>query len=909
MSVEPLPPDPTPSPPSVRPFALTKIRPPSARPDVVARPRLEAALMTALLHARLTLLVAPAGFGKTVALGACLEAARQAGTAGCVWISADEDDDLPRISACTVAALEPFKVPWKRWVSPAATAAALTGADAERRRAIANDFVNALTATAVPRGLIVIDDAHRLGDVAIFEFLDHMIERLPPHWGVVLSSRIDPPMAIGRWRGRGELAEFRQAELRFELGEVRVLVGNVVDTAPSLQPEALLERTQGWAAGLRMALQARRSGASLSEQHVFDFVASEVLAEMPEAKRLFLVRCSVLPELTAARCTAVSGDADAARWLDEIERQGLFVSVRGEGTDAVLVLHDLFRACLELQLQRELPHELPQLLQRAALHEPDTPRRVGFLVRAGAWDAARADLFEAAPALITAGVVGPVHRLIEQFPAVQRDAPEFHMIRGLSAWAQWDFDTMRVAMRRAVEGFAQAGHEPHRQWALAHEAIGLLASRQPQDAAPLLAELTSAGPLDGEVLITTLHAQTWQALELGPLDAVCALMARELQEIERRPLPVLWYKASPTMGFVGLPGSRAVLAQYVEGASAAAGEALSALRVLAMVIQGWLEAWAGQADEAQALLQTAADDSRWLDQAEVIGWQVAMGQAFVHALRGDASAALAATRHPLPRPRPGLVSSRRHTLESLSLTIRIRVASAFGLAADVREAHQRLAQMPLPPGDRPFTQHRAALAGHAMLAQGDTDAAQQLWREALLAHEGDLRMLGLDTELRLRLAHAAVHDGQTGPAAQWLRPALARATAEQATTPLLLLGRGVLGDLAQHDWQSRLSQGERRQLQSLHSACAPLAATVAPRNGNVAGAAAPAGPGEPGLTERETEILQRLVAGDSNKVIAKVFDLSPHTVKRHVENILAKLQLNSRGQVAAWFHSAAERRG
>ncbi len=804
---------------SVRPFAVTKLRPPSARADVVARARLDAALTAALLQSRLVLLVAPAGFGKTVALGSCLEAMRRAGTAHCVWISADEDDDLPRISACTVAALEPFKVPWKAWVSPNATAAVLTGADAERRRSTANDFVNALTATEVPRGLIVIDDAHRLGDLAIFEFLDHMIERLPAHWGVVLSSRAEPPMAIGRWRGRGDLAEFRQAELRFELGEVRALLGETPDESPAMQPEALLQRTQGWAAGLRLALQARRSGGALSEQHVFDFVASEVLAEMPPAKRLFLIRCSVLSELSVARCATVSGDADAARWLDEIERQGLFVTVRGEGSDAVLVLHDLFRACLELQLQRELPHELPQLLQRAALNEPDTPRRVGFLVRAGAWDAARADLFEAAPALITAGVVAPVHRLIERFPAAQRDAPEFQMIRGLSAWAQWDFDTMRVAMRRAVEGFAQAGHEPHRQWALAHEAIGLLASRQPQDAAPLLAELTSAGPLDGEVLITTLHARTWQALELGPLDEVCVLMARELQEI---------------------------------------------------------------------------------DQAEVIGWQVAMGQAFVHALRGDASAALAATQHPLPRPRPGLVSSRRHTFESLALTIRIRVASAFGLDADVREAHQRLAQMPLPPGDRPFARHRAALVGHAMLAQGDADAAQRHWREALLAHEGDLRMLGLDMELRLRLAHAAVRAGLTEPAAHWLRPALARAAGEQAAAPLLLLGRGVLGDLAQHGWQGQLSQGERQQLQALHSACAPAA--VALHNAQAATATAPTGPGEPPLTERETEILQRLVAGDSNKVIAKAFDLSPHTVKRHVENILAKLRLNSRGQVAAWFH-------
>jgi LuxR family maltose regulon positive regulatory protein len=884
---------------SIRPFAVTKLRPPNARADVVARPRLDAALTAALLQSKLVLLVAPAGFGKTVALGSCLEAMRQAGTARCVWISADEDDDLPRISACTVAALEPFKVPWKAWVSPNATASVLTGADAERRRSIANDFVNALTATEVPRGLIVIDDAHRVNDVAIFEFLDHMIERLPPHWGVVLSSRTEPPMAIGRWRGRGELAEFRQAELRFELGEVRALLSDTTDASPAMQPEALLQRTQGWAAGLRLALQARRSGGALSEQHVFDFVASEVLAEMPPAKRLFLMRCSVLPELSVARCDTVSGDPEAARWLDEIERQGLFVSARGEGSDAVLVLHDLFRDCLEHQLQRELPHELPQLLRRAVQDEPDTPRRVGFLVRAGAWAEARADLFAAAPALLTAGVVAPVHRLIEQFPATQRDAPEFQMIRGLTAWSQWDFDAMRVAMHRAVEGFAQSGQPAHRLWALAHAAIGLLASRQPRDAAPLLAELQAAVPLEGEVLVATLHALTWQAIELGPLDEVSERMARELQEIERHPLPVLWYKASPTMGFVGLPGSHAVLSHYVEGASSAAGEALSALRVLATMIQGWLAAWAGQVDVAQALLQMAADDSRWLDQAEVIGWQVAMGQAFVQALRGDAQAALQTARHRLPPPRRGMASSRRHTLESLALSIEIRLASALGLDETVRDAHQRLAQVPPPCTDRPFAKYRAALAGHAALASGDAAGAHALWREAL-ADEGSLRLLGLDMELRTRLAHAACRGGETNEAAQWLRPALARAAADLAAAPLLMLGPAVLAGLARHDWHGALTPTEGQQLQALQRQAAS--------HGGAPLGTRPAAPAldrrEAGLTERENEILQRLVAGDSNKVIAKTFDLSPHTVKRHVENILAKLQLSSRGQVAAWFHTA-----
>ena len=101
------------------------------------------------------------------------------------------------------------------------------------------------------------------------------------------------------------------------------------------------------------------------------------------------------------------------------------------------------------------------------------------------------------------------------------------------------------------------------------------------------------------------------ALELGPLDQVCVLMNRQLDEIERRPSTVLWYKASPTIRFIGLPGSRLALARYVDGAAASAGQALSALRVLAALTDGWLELWAGDHAAAEPLLQRAADDRQW----------------------------------------------------------------------------------------------------------------------------------------------------------------------------------------------------------------------------------------------------------------------------------------------------------
>ena len=246
------------------------------------------------------------------------------------WIACDADDDLVRFAACLVAALDPYDLPWR--TSPDALAPLLAGGEAQQRAATA-ELVNALAATEVERGLIVIDDAHRIADPAVYAGLDLLVERLPPHWGVVVSTRVDPPLALARWRARGELAEFRHAELRFTQDEVERLLDGA-GAAPDAA--ALLRRTGGWAAGLGLVVNGRRGPAagmparpagSAIDRHMFDYLTSEVLDDMPAPLRRFLLRCSVLAELTASRCAAVSGDAQAARWLEEVEQRGLFVTV------------------------------------------------------------------------------------------------------------------------------------------------------------------------------------------------------------------------------------------------------------------------------------------------------------------------------------------------------------------------------------------------------------------------------------------------------------------------------------------------------------------------------------------------------------------------------------------------------
>ena len=201
-------------------FALAKIQPPRPRGALVERHALELALGQALQQAKLTLLLAPAGYGKTAALTRQIRQLPE----GCAlaWISADEDDPLQRFLACLSAALEPFDLPWR--VAPDALA---TLAQAGRGLGdVASELVNALAAAEVPRGLIVVDDLHRITDPQVFELLQRMLERWPEQWGLVLASRVEPPLPLARLRAAGDLAEFGQRQLRFSPAEVDALLAH-----------------------------------------------------------------------------------------------------------------------------------------------------------------------------------------------------------------------------------------------------------------------------------------------------------------------------------------------------------------------------------------------------------------------------------------------------------------------------------------------------------------------------------------------------------------------------------------------------------------------------------------------------------------------------------------------------------
>jgi LuxR family maltose regulon positive regulatory protein len=866
-------------------FAQTKIQPPRARSGLIARARLEGGLREALATRRLTLLQAPAGWGKTSALTR-LVSQLPAGHA-LAWIAADEDDDVQRLLACMCAALEPLDLAWR--VSPHALG---TLALAERGlRQVADELVNALASAEAARGIVVIDDAHRIKDTRVLELLRLLLEGLPaPHWGFVLSTRTVPELPLARWRAQDELAEFRLQDLRFEEADVAALLA-ASGMAPGSAAD-LVNRTGGWAAGLRLFLSVgaagdRRALAS-NQRHVFEYLADEVLAAMDDELRVFLVRCSLLPELTATRCAHVAQQPRAGVLLERVEREGLFVSPL-DAEERTLRLHDLFRDCLGDRLQRDHAEELPALLRRAAEHEPDLARAVSWLARAGAWEQAAQALAARGPAMVMVGGGPTIERLLTQFPAEELEhRPALHHLRALCAYQQFDFEVMVPEMERAAAGYAAAGQHGLAALARAYEAVGLLNCGRHAEARTAFAELNAA-PQTGSAAVLIAYFTAWVAYADHQPAQVAPAFENALRWLEQSDDGDLWEQCFLHCFLFGLPGMVPLIERFDASALRLTGDVPSVLRGSVMHSRAARAIGAGDLAHAAESLAVADEDLRWLGSPRALLTENYMLHMVLDALRGDREAV---ERH-AQRMREDMHGSgdanrRTHLCSGLLADARARwalgdderLASVTHELAQARNSYEwRYADVEHPMGQ-----------GMAALAAQRNEEAENLLRASLCESADEDMLFFRNSQTRLLLAEAQRRLGRLDAAAATLRPWLDSARRGGFVGGAMMAGRRVLEPLAKAAWGGRLALADITLLQRL---CGVSAA------GHPAEHDASRRPG--GLTEREWQVLGRIAAGDSNKDIARALDLSLFTVKRHVANIFDKLALSSRTQAAVWL--------
>jgi LuxR family maltose regulon positive regulatory protein len=350
------------------PLLSTKLHPSQGRPKLVARPRLTESLIRDLGR-RLTLLSAPAGFGKTTLLNEWTRN-RTGDGHSVAWVSLDEGDNDPvRFLSYLVAALRTVEERLGEGVL-----AALRSPEPPRIEAVVGTLVNEL-AELPGEIVIILDDYHVIDSESIHRIVSFLLERLPGSVHLVLSSRVDPPLSLARLRARGQITELHAADLRFTLEEAASFLKDVMSLNLSADDVSALEGvTEGWIAALQLAALSMREREDVSgfirsfsggHRDVFDFLAEEVLERQIERVQTFLLETSILNGLSGSLCDAVTGRDDGQRTLEMLDRENLLV-VPLDDERCWYRYHHLFADFLRGRLERERPEQLAALHLRAS---------------------------------------------------------------------------------------------------------------------------------------------------------------------------------------------------------------------------------------------------------------------------------------------------------------------------------------------------------------------------------------------------------------------------------------------------------------------------------------------------------------------------------------------------------------
>jgi len=357
----------------VEQLLATKFFVPPARPELVSRPKLIGQLNNGL-HRKLTLISAPAGFGKTTLVAEWVDNLRgdsdkenQIKTK-ITWLSLDEsDNNITQFLMYFITALNQIEG-IKATVGKGAMNM-LQSPQPPPTETTLTSLINEI-ATIPERIIFVLDDYHLIDAQPIHDAITFFLENLPPHMHLVIATREDPLLPLSRLRARGQLTELRAASLRFTTSEAGEFLNQVMGLDLSMADIAALERrTEGWIAGLQLAaisLQRKEGTSQLiksfsgSYRLVLDYLIEEVLEQQPESVHNFLLQTSILNRLTGSLCDALTGQDNGQQVLESLERANLFIVPLDEERRWYRY-HHLFADLLRQRLHQKHPEQLTKL--------------------------------------------------------------------------------------------------------------------------------------------------------------------------------------------------------------------------------------------------------------------------------------------------------------------------------------------------------------------------------------------------------------------------------------------------------------------------------------------------------------------------------------------------------------------
>jgi len=888
------------------PLIETKLFAPGRRGGLVPRPRLTG-ILDGARDARLVLLSAPPGFGKSTLLTEWLSA-EPGRLAAAAWVSLEAADTEPRwFWSYLIAALER--------VAPGVGGArdVLASGDASEQ-AVVDALINALHQDPADMWL-VLDDYHVIETPSLHDGMAHLIDHLPPRTHLLVSTRADPPWPLARLRARGELLEVRAQDLRFTPGEASAYLTESMGLALEARDvDSLEERTEGWIAALQLAALSLRgrtdasayiAGFSGDDRHVVDYLVDEVLDRQDAATREFLLDTSILDRVTGPLCDAITGHRDGRATLERLDRANLFV-IPLDDQRQWYRYHHLFADVLRTRAHGECPERVREAHRRASVWFESQGSAADAIRHAIAGDDVEraADLIEeAAHELRATRQEATLRRWLDSLPEATFDVRPVLAIahagallatgetrtveRRLDQAGRW---TSAADGERGLSEALAAGMQVRRTDVLPHlpSAIGLYraglarsrgdAASTVEHARAVLEATSDDQPLERGGAAGMLGLALWSA---GELEAAHDSWSAAVDYLGRAGHDSDVLGCSIALAEIRRTQGRLSDAQrtYERGLQLGLGAPDGPLRGTVDMHVGLagIAVDRGQADEARRHLDAAValgpkrglpqSAHRLLVATAGLRWATGDHEGAIEAL-DEAERRYDADMFPDVRPIPAM---------------RARVWVALGR---LDEASRWAREAGVDPGDDLsfLREYEHATLARLLIAQGADDRSG--------------RSVGQAVELAQRLEAAAVAGGRDGSRIDILL-VLAQGRAARGDRPAASAALGCALDLAEPEgWVGPFrADGPlvRRLLASVGgTGRAAFAGRILPT-----GTAADHGPAsqarlvEP-LSERELEVLRALRSDLGGPAIASQLHISPNTFRTHTRNVYAKLGVNDR---------------
>ncbi|HHY57301.1 MAG TPA: AAA family ATPase [Chloroflexi bacterium] len=866
----------------------TKLHPPPTLPATLPRAHLLERLRAGQ-RTPVTIVAAPPGFGKTTLIASWLA---QPDAPPSAWFAIDADDNVPaRFFSYLMATL--------RQHHPTAWEDLLPELDTPTTepRALMAAMLADWPRTAGPT-VLVLEDYHCITAQPIHAALAFLIDHLPPSLQLVFISRTDPPLPLGRWRVRGLLTELRAADLRFDAGEATSFLQHRMGlTLSPAAVQALVDRTEGWVAGLQLAglslQQAADPAAALAalagtQRYIADYLTDEVLAHQPPSVRHFLLATAILDRFCADLCAHVLDLAvtDCAAMLDSLARANLFLIPLD---DALIWFryHHLFADLLRRRLTAELPHTVADLHRRAAawFEAHDLPLEAVRHWLAAAEPGRVAALLERAfPQLWGQPELANLMRYVETLPPAALAAqPTLSALLGWT-WLWLGYDVGRIlplldraeATLRSHPDATQAGRLAIVR-SIVQRAAHADAAASQQLAQQALTQLAD----DDHLWCGFAHLNLATAAHaLGDLTAAEAAYRTTMQRCRAADdRATAWMAASARVQLLREQGNLTLaLAENQRVLNAVQQGGVTAL------VRGW--AYINQASldyELNHLADATRQAALVAELEERIGGLPDVGLR-LHALtidlalaQGDVDAARAAATAMLALAERGGVANALDWAHAVYARLCHRLGEWSAFDAWAQRYH--------PPEQPLFFPYRLAILLYIrwLIRQQNWQAARRLLDEQTQrAQAGGFGEHLLELDLTRALLEQAV--GRTTPALAALERSLA-AGAASGYLRIFIDADEALRPL----WQAlqRTLSDPLQQRVCATVLAAPGGASTPDQSGLI----------EP-LTPRELEILRLLAAGKSNPQIAAALIVTVETVKTHIKHIYGKLGVADRVSAA-----------